>query len=398
MRTAVLRLRRPWDLYRGLAGMAHTTDPLCSPRAAQGWSLVAHGDGDVLPLRTFPCRIGRQPGVPVRIVHPTVSLLHAELRLADDSLILADLNSRNGTFVNGHRLTAPQAVSLSDLLQFGATVFRLHNEQRTCLAATSCSGDMGDLALAIAQFDKLIEEQFVVPHFQPIVSAATGQTVAFEALARSRLFGLDSPAMMFKAAEYFQKEAQLSRLLRTEALRRSGLDVSQPLFLNTHPVELQDLKQLIASLQETRQQHPDRPLTLEVHEACAVEADAIKMLRLVLDDLGMKLAYDDFGAGQARLNELVEARPDYLKFDRKMIAGLDTAAPDRLQLIESLVQLTQQLSIVTLAEGIETAGEAKVCGKLGFELMQGYYFGRPIAKPSLSVAGERKGDTTVRLP
>ena len=110
---------------------------------------------------------------------------------------------------------------LGDLLQFGAVVFRLNHEQRTCVSSTTSSEDMGDLALAIAQFDKLIEDQVVVPHYQPIVTAG-GLIVGFEALARSRLFGLDNPKMMFKAAEFFQKEAQLSRMLRTEALRRSG--------------------------------------------------------------------------------------------------------------------------------------------------------------------------------
>jgi hypothetical protein len=65
-------------------------------------------------------------------------------------------------------------------------------------------------------------------------------------------------------------------------------------------------------------------VTLEEHEAArGRDASTMKMLRLVLDDLNMKLAYDDFGAGQARLNELVEARPDYVKFDRKMISRID---------------------------------------------------------------------------
>lgn len=376
--------------------MANTTDPLLSSRAAQGWSLVAHGDGDVLPLRTFPCRIGRQPGLPVRIVNPTVSLQHAELRLIDDNLWLTDLDSRNGTFVNGRRLAGQQQICLGDLLQFGASVYRLHNEQRTCLSVTRTSEDMGDLALAIAQFDKLIEEQVVVPHYQPIVDAGTSQIVAFEALARSRLFGLDNPHMMFKAAEYFQKEALLSRILRSEALRRVG-QVPQ-LFLNTHPAELEDLKPLIVSMQEARKLYPDQAITLEVHEACAVDAATIQVLRLVLDDLGMKLAYDDFGAGQARLHELVEARPDYLKFDRKLISGLDKATSDRAQLIESLVRLSRQLGIVTLAEGVETAGEADACRRAGFQLMQGYYFGRPIAKPAFSIPPEHTAsDSTVNL-
>jgi len=136
-----------------------------------------------------------------------------------------------------------------------------------------------------------------------------------------------------------------------------------------------------------------------VHEACAVDAATIKLLRLVLDGLGMRLAYDDFGAGQARLHELVEARPDYLKFDRKLVAGLDVASTDRQQLVESLVLMSRQLGIVTLAEGIETAGEAEACRRMGFELMQGYFFGRPMSKPGLITAlpVRSKGDTTISI-
>ncbi len=381
--------------------IAHTTDLMQSTRGARGWSLVAHGDGEVLPLRAFPCRIGRQPGLHIRLIHTSVSLVHAELRLAGDELTLADLDSRNGTFVNGRRLKGTQPVALGDLVQFGAVVFRLNHEQRTSLAQTASSEDMGDLALAIAQFDKLIDDQVVVPHYQPIVTADSGEIIGFEALARSRLFGLDSPKMMFRAAEFFQKEAQLSRMLRTEALRRSGLSIQQHLFLNTHPAELLDLKHLIVSMQLMRRDNPGQAIALEVHEACALDSATIKTLRLVLDDLGMKLAYDDFGAGQARLHELVEARPDYLKFDRKLIAGLDTAGDSRLQMLGSLVQMCRQLSIATLAEGIETAGEAEACRRMGFELMQGYFFGRPMSRPGLIAPlpppRMSKGDTTLSI-
>jgi EAL domain-containing protein (putative c-di-GMP-specific phosphodiesterase class I) len=371
-----------------------------SARSARGWSLVAHDDGEVVPLRTFPCRIGRQPGLPVRLVHTSVSLLHAELRQAGEELVLADMASRNGTFVNGRRVKDTQPVVLGDLLQFGAVVFRLNNESRTCLAKTSASEDIGDLALAIAQFDKLIDDQVVVPHYQPIVTADTNQIIGFEALARSRLFGLDNPKMMFKAAEFFQKEAQLSRLLRTEALRRLQLSTGQHLFLNTHPAELHDLRHLIVSLQQLRHDNPEQPMALEVHEACAVDIPTIKMLRLVLDDLGMQLAYDDFGAGQARLHELVEARPDFLKFDRKLVAGLEAAGGDRLQMLESLVQMCRQLGIMTLAEGIETAGEAEACRRMGFELMQGYFFGRPMSRAGVMVPAPPRGSkpgTTVSI-
>ena len=342
------------------------------------WSLVAHDGGDVMPLRSFPCAVGRHPGIAVRIVHPTVSLNHAEFRRLGDKLVLADLSSRNGTFVNGQRIKGEHPIGSGDLAQFGGAVFRLQNHHLPSELSPTCPGeDMGDLALALAQFEKLISEAAVVPVYQPIVEIEGNQVVAYEALARSRLFGLDKPDLMFKAAGYFRMEAELSRLLRRIELIRSCPTNQPPLFMNTHPTELTDFKRLILSLREIRAVRPQQPLTLEVHEAAAADLSTMKMLRLALDDLHMTLAYDDFGAGQARLAELAEARPEYVKFDRQLISGIDQPGRHRRQVVESLVDMCKQLGIVTLAEGVETASEAAACKDLGFELMQGYFCGRP---------------------
>jgi EAL domain-containing protein (putative c-di-GMP-specific phosphodiesterase class I) len=354
---------------------------LLHTRGEGQWSLVAQDKDDVLALRSFPAQVGRHPGVPVRVIHPTVSLVHAELRRRAEGLELVDLSSRNGTFINGKRLSTPELVNNGDLIQFGAAAFRLQHQSQMegALNATCQSENIGDLALALAQFEKLVSESSVVPVYQPIVNATTADVYAYEALARSRLFGLDKPALMFQAAEYFHMEAELSRMLRREELVTSSAAEQPHLFLNTHPAELTDFKRLVLSIREIRTARPKQPLTLEVHEAAAADLNTMKMLRLVLEDLNIKLAYDDFGAGQARLNELVEARPHFVKFDRKLIMGLDRADASRRQMVESLVSMCRQLGIVTLAEGVETAPEADACRQCGFELMQGYHFGRPAA-------------------
>ncbi len=64
-------------------------------------------------------------------------------------------------------------------------------------------------------------------------------------------------------------------------------------------------------------------MTLEIHEAAIASPGQITRLRDVLYDLDMKLAFDDFGAGQTRLLELSEARPDYLKFDKQLVQRID---------------------------------------------------------------------------
>ncbi len=106
-------------------------------------------------------------------------------------------------------------------------------------------------------------------------------------------------------------------------------------------------------------------------------------LRDRLAAMGVKLAYDDFGTGQARLLELAEAPPDYLKFDRRFVTGIDQAPASRRRLVASLVAAARELLVQTVAEGVETPAEAEVCERLGFNLAQGYHFGRPASVEAL---------------
>ena len=82
---------------------------------------------------------------------------------------------------------------------------------------------------------------------------------------------------------------------------------------------------LLESLEELRAIAPQLDLALEIHESVLTRPAAIAELRALLLERNIALAYDDFGAGQARLLELAEAPPHYLKFDRRFVHGLDQA-------------------------------------------------------------------------
>lgn len=311
--------------------------------------------------------------------------------MVGDQLHLRDLGSRNGTFVNGQRVTStPYPLEPDLLIQFGELLYRLTTIHPSRQMATAAADEVADLALALAQFDKLIDQRAVMPHFQWIVRSDNHQIFAAEALGRSRLFGLSHPGMMFKAASYLNKEVELSRMLRVEALALiPGKFCETHLFLNTHVAELRDLAGLIVSMRDIRRAYPERPITLEIHEAAAVDMTAMKMLRLALSDLSMGLAYDDFGAGQARLAELVEARPDFLKFDMKLIRNLHEAHSGRRRMVGTLVSMARDLDIITLAEGVESQAEVDACKELGFDLQQGYYFGRPASGEQLARSSQQ---------
>lgn len=335
-----------------------------------------------VPIDHSPFTVGRRPDHSLSIPSPTISGNHAELLVEEERLLVCDLESTNGTFVNGVRIYGKCEVNRGDLLQFAQTVFRANIEFAAPNFKT-VQEDSADRALALIQFDKLMTERAVVPHFQPIVTTEGQQIIGYEILGRSKLFGLTDPKMMFMAAAVLNLEAELSRIMRSEGARCGASFAQQNLlFFNTHPAEIEDLELLEFSLRELRQAYPDRPMVLEIHEATATQTEQMRTLKSALRQLNIGLAYDDFGAGQARLVELVEVPPDYLKFDMKLVQGLAAASLERQKMVERLVQMTTELGIYPLAEGIELEADAEVCRQIGFVCGQGFLYGRP--KPSQS--------------
>ena len=205
------------------------------------------------------------------------------------------------------------------------------------------------------------------------------RVLGYEVLARSRFFGLQDPHSMFAAAKVLDLEAELSRILRDEGIRSGQiLPADHVLFVNTHPAEIDDLELLIFSLGELRNQEPNRQLVLEIHEAAVTCGEEMRTLRTALTEMKIGLAYDDFGAGQARLVELVDVPPDYLKFDMSLVQNLESASIERQRMLASLVRMVHDLGISPLAEGIELAGDHEICRQIGFQFGQGFYYGYPV--------------------
>ena len=335
-------------------------------------------------ITTSPFTVGRRNSTSLTIDNPSVSGKHAELILEEGNLLVRDLGSTNGTFVNGMRINTPCKIKHGDLVQFAQIVFRagIQTELRD---SRTVQDDAADRALALIQFDKLMTERAVTPHFQPIVKMQTQVSIGYELLGRSRLFGLTSPQAMFSAAAVLDLEAELSRILRYEGIRSAGPLGTEPLlFVNTHPAEMEEPGLLEFSLRELRELAPKSKIVLEIHEAAVTKVAQMRELRAALKDMDIGLAYDDFGAGQARLVELVEVPPDYLKFDISLIRNIQSATADRKRMLSNLVQMVQELGIAALAEGIELEEEHEVCMELGFEFAQGYLYGRPALPKSFA--------------
>lgn len=342
------------------------------------------------PLRKIPIpagrfRVGRGTDVPLQLCIPSISKHHAEFVATDDVLCVRDLQSLNGTYVNGKRVTSDRLLDEGDVVQMSTLEFRVgRDRQREPLSGLAFDRTV-DFAVAdllkctLTDFQRLVETRRMIPYFQPVVrlaSASAGTPFGYEVLARSNLPGLSTPKEMFEAAARLEIEAQFSVMCREVGVEGSApLPDSCAIFLNTHPRE-ELHRGLLASLVKLREQAPHKRLVLELHERAVTDVKETIELKASLRDLEIELAYDDFGAGQARLLELAEVAPDYLKFDIGLVRKIHLSN-QRQQLVSSLLNVAHSLGISTLAEGIETTDELAVCTELGFTYAQGYLLGRP---------------------
>jgi EAL domain-containing protein (putative c-di-GMP-specific phosphodiesterase class I) len=96
-----------------------------------------------------------------------------------------------------------------------------------------------------------------------------------------------------------------------------------------------------------------------------------------LRNVGFEIEMDDFGSGYSSLNMLSEMPFDVLKMDMKFIRNIETNETDR-RLVELILDIARYLQVLVVAEGVETREQLDLLSDWGCDLIQGYYFSRPL--------------------
>jgi len=123
-------------------------------------------------------------------------------------------------------------------------------------------------------------------------------------------------------------------------------------------------------------------LVVEVTESLLLDdVDATVEALGLLRELGVRVAIDDFGTGYSSLSYLGQLPVDILKIDKSFVDGVADAG-DR-SLVPTILQLSRTLGLRTVAEGVETAGQAASLAALGCPLAQGFLFSRPLPAADL---------------
>ena len=339
----------------------------------------------MIPVSRLPFRIGRRWDLDLVLTSPTVSWEHAEIFEDGGVLKVLDLGSSNGTSVNGRPVLSPEALAEGDVIRIALEELRLGRapsiealQRRTMnIAVVSLESTPAEQA---QRFAEMMRSRAVTAVFQPIVSLRGGERLGFELLGRGAFEPLpESPVELLDLASRLGAATELSELFRARGLEIAAehLPEGSRVFTNTHPAELQDPARLLRSVRELREQVPGLLLTLEVHERAVAGLGSLREIRARLHDLGVQLAFDDFGAGQSRLLELGEAPPDILKYDASLIRDLDATLSGRRTVLSSLLRVAADLGVVNVAEGVETERDLEACRDLGFDGAQGYHLGRP---------------------
>lgn len=336
-------------------------------------------------IHPVPFQIGRSAELELSIQMANISRQHAEFFVENDKLMVRDLGSRNGTFVNQEKIEGAQELKEGDIVHLGTCEFRIgcEDQEADCHSLDTMPFEgllPSHFEPGVREFLAMLETQAVTSFFQPIVTMADRKLIGYESLGRGLAEGLSPmPLELFQLAQSVGMESTLSRLFRDKALEESArMAPDALLFINIHPAEMRQPDSLLESFRQVRQQYPKVSLVVEIPESFVTDPAAIKKLRGALGDLSIQCAYDDFGAGQARLLELAEIPPDYLKFDMCLVHELHQAREQKQQMVQLLVKYATEAGVKCLAEGVETAQEAEICCKMGFHYAQGFFYGRPV--------------------
>ena len=228
--------------------------------------------------------------------------------------------------------------------------------------------------------------------YQPQVRLSDGAVVGAEALLRWRHpeHGLLSPAAFLPALELRPLSAQVGNwVLRTACAQASmwcsgGLQ-SFRMGVNLFGSQFRtgDLTSKVqAALADAGL--PASDLELEITENIVLNQDegVVRSLR-ELRDLGMGIAFDDYGTGYASLSMLKRYPITRLKIDQSFVAGMCASAEDAA-IVRAVLSLARSFGLDTIAEGVETEEQAETLHKAGCEEAQGYLYGRPMSAEELS--------------
>lgn len=237
-----------------------------------------------------------------------------------------------------------------------------------------------------AELTRAIENHELVLYYQPKIDLASGRLMGMEALIRwvKPDGSVIPPSKFIPVAENSLLITKISDFVLHEACRQNKAwqDKGYPpiaVSINLTAVDFYqtDVKEHIQrALSETGLEA--KWLDVELTESLALKDidHAIQQMQEIRD-LGVQLSMDDFGTGYSSLSYIQVLPITLLKLDRSFIMYLEEDEISR-EIVSAVIRIAKSKKIETIAEGIETVGQAEILKQSGCDLAQGYFFGKPM--------------------
>lgn len=282
------------------------------------------------------------------------------------------------------------SVHLSDLMQYADFAMYQFKQGK--------KGSLGDFDLGIynkayhlqqkkREFRLLTQKETLVNyHFQPIVSAKTGEVFAYEALMRVDMLTLKNPAEVLDIAKEEGRLGDVEYLTWSRSLacyqklvEKGLVDEKAMLFVNS--IASVSLKEGDFGRLVKKYKNILKRTVVELTETERLNEEAISRKRNTPGFSGM-FALDDYGSGYNSEINLLALKPKFIKVDASIIRDVDTMV-DKQKIVENICSYAHERDMLIIAEGVETAQELECVLELGADLLQGYFLARPSQLPPL---------------
>jgi diguanylate cyclase (GGDEF)-like protein len=234
--------------------------------------------------------------------------------------------------------------------------------------------------------------------YQPKYHMATGRIIGVEALVRwphPRL-GTLLPDQFLPIARQNGLMGALTELVlhraADDAVEWHAMGFPIPFAINLFPPSLNDLS-LASTVAGVMADHhlPFDHVTVEITEDLVLsDPERAREVLIRLHEFGIRVALDDFGSGYSALNYLIQLPIDELKLDMNLVAPIAVDPPAAI-IVRKVIELTRELGMVCVAEGVENSATADLLISYGCEVAQGYYYSPPVTADALQrmLSGQR---------
>ncbi len=227
-------------------------------------------------------------------------------------------------------------------------------------------------------------DDFII-YLQPKFDTLTEEMVGAEALVRKKVG--DKIIMPDEFIHFYEKTGEITKLdmhvleevcklqrkWQDQGIKPIAISINESRHHLKNPKHIEELNFII-------QKYNTNPnlIELEMTETTVIEDITVaKNAEKAVHELGFIVSMDDFGSGYSAFNVLKEIDIDILKIDRIFFEGLEQNEKAKI-IIDTIVQMCKKLNVRTVAEGIENKYQVNFLKQIKCDMIQGYYFSKPI--------------------